>query len=184
MTLKAVVDNSPSTPAPPSVESPAIQTRVDIRSVSLTVLAGLAVVLVLQYAQAMIIPIVLAVLISYALEPMGAWMARRVPRPPAAAGALALLARAAGCSRPAFAGCCVRRTAAARPGACADREDDGRPPQRVSAGAEAATELEKAANAAAPPTPRRAAGQMENRRQRQRYVIWGSLHRRASGRSC
>ena len=39
------------------------------RSAALTVLAVLAVVLVLQYAQAMVIPIVLGVLVSYALEP-------------------------------------------------------------------------------------------------------------------
>ena len=50
-------------------------------SAALTVLAVLAIVLVLQYAQAMIIPIVLGVLISYALEPMVAWLERRhIPR--------------------------------------------------------------------------------------------------------
>ena len=68
MSLKAVVDNEPN-PQPesgirqrPSDEPLAIRMPVDIRSASLTVMAGLAIVLVLQYAQAMIIPIVLAVL--------------------------------------------------------------------------------------------------------------------------
>ena len=81
MTLKAVVDNAPDThlgPREPQStpglskgdEPPAMRTRIDIRSVSLTVLAGLAIVLALQYAQAMIIPIVLGVLISYALDPI------------------------------------------------------------------------------------------------------------------
>ena len=83
MTLKAVANN-PATgnhgtggaartilkpPRPPSIprrqrrssrpEALAIRMPVDIRSAALTVLAVLAIVLVLQYAQAMIIPIVL-----------------------------------------------------------------------------------------------------------------------------
>src|SRR5947207_2900559 len=49
---------------------------VDVRSAALTVLAVLATILVLQYAQSMIIPIVLALLVSYALEPIVATLAR------------------------------------------------------------------------------------------------------------
>jgi predicted PurR-regulated permease PerM len=53
-------------------------------------------VLTLQYAQAMIIPIVMGVLLSYALEPAVAWMERRrIPR--AVAAAVVLIAPIASC---------------------------------------------------------------------------------------
>jgi predicted PurR-regulated permease PerM len=68
-----------------------IRMPVDVRSAALTVLAVIAVILILQYAQAMIIPMVLAVLISYALEPVVAAMGRmHLPR--ALASALVLMA--------------------------------------------------------------------------------------------
>jgi hypothetical protein len=55
---------------------------VDIRSISLTILAVIAVVLVLQYAQPMLIPIVLGVLISYALDPIVTLLEKvKLPRP-------------------------------------------------------------------------------------------------------
>ena len=51
----------------------------------------------LQYAQAMIIPIVLGVLISYALDPIVTWMARwHLPRPVGAAILLVVLVAAGG----------------------------------------------------------------------------------------
>ena len=63
-----------------------IRTPIDIRNAALAVIAVIAIVLTLQYAQAMIIPIVLGVLLSYALEPVVAWMERwRLPRALAAA---------------------------------------------------------------------------------------------------
>jgi predicted PurR-regulated permease PerM len=61
------------------------------------VLAALAVVLVLKYAQSMIIPIVLAVLVSYALDPAVSWLERRhVPRSIGAALLLILLVTGGG----------------------------------------------------------------------------------------
>jgi predicted PurR-regulated permease PerM len=83
----AVHDPQSAIRGPQSAAEPlALKMPVDIRSAALTVLAVLATVLVLQYAQSMIIPIVLGVLISYALEPIVAWMTRwHVPRPLAAA---------------------------------------------------------------------------------------------------
>src|SRR5207247_6087522 len=63
---------------------------VDVRSAALTTLAVIAVVLLLQCAPSMIIPIVLGVLISYAVDPLVDVIARRrVPRP--IGGALVLL---------------------------------------------------------------------------------------------
>jgi predicted PurR-regulated permease PerM len=54
---------------------------LDVRSVALTIMAAIAVILTLQYAQPMLIPIVLGVLIYYALDPIVGAMARaRIPR--------------------------------------------------------------------------------------------------------
>ncbi|HJZ70540.1 MAG TPA: AI-2E family transporter [Vicinamibacterales bacterium] len=70
----------------------AITMPVNVRSAALTVLAVLATILVLQYAQAMVIPIVLGLLISDALEPIVARLTRwRLPRPVAAAIVLLLV---------------------------------------------------------------------------------------------
>jgi predicted PurR-regulated permease PerM len=76
----------------PEPEPVTIRMPVDIRSLSLTVLAALATILVLQYAQSVLIPIVLGVLISYALSPHVTSLARvGVPRAIGAALALMLL---------------------------------------------------------------------------------------------
>jgi predicted PurR-regulated permease PerM len=59
---------------------------VGVRSVALTVLALAAAMVILWWAQEVFIPIVLSVLISYALEPLVLWLGRvRVPRAAAAA---------------------------------------------------------------------------------------------------
>jgi predicted PurR-regulated permease PerM len=52
-------------------------TPIDIRSMQLTVIATLAVILVLQYAEPVLIPIVIGVLISYVLGPAVDSMAKR-----------------------------------------------------------------------------------------------------------
>jgi len=54
---------------------------VDIRNMSLVVLAGLAILFVLHWAKAVFIPVMLSVLFSYALSPLVNWMElKRVPR--------------------------------------------------------------------------------------------------------
>src|SRR5262245_50382160 len=64
----------------------------DVRSAALTILAAIAVIAVLQFAQSVLIPIVIGVLISYALDPIVNRLVRwRVPRPLAAAGLLLTL---------------------------------------------------------------------------------------------
>jgi predicted PurR-regulated permease PerM len=184
VTLKMVVDN-PHTPDPPSAEPPATRTPMDIRSVSLTVLAGLAIVLALQYAQAMIIPIVLAVLISYALEPMVAWMERRrVPRALAAAAVLLTLVATGGwmlyglrSQAAAFVEQLPQAATRLRQIVEHDRPTAASAIQQVQ---KAAAELEKAANAAAPaPTPARVGVQRVQMETApinvSDYVIWGSL---------
>src|SRR4051794_13935767 len=69
-----------------------IRMPVDIRSISLTVIAVLAAIVALQLAQSVLIPVVLAVLISYSLAPLVGSLARaHVPRAIGAAVAICLL---------------------------------------------------------------------------------------------
>ena len=69
-----------------------IRMPVDVRSLSLSILAGLAVIIALQYAQSVLIPVVLGILLSYALSPIVTSLARlHVPRAIGAAVAVALL---------------------------------------------------------------------------------------------
>jgi predicted PurR-regulated permease PerM len=68
-----------------------------VRSVALTVLSVLAVVLVLQYAESVLIPIVVGILISYGLAPfVGGLQRLRVPRAIGAAVAVTMLVGALG----------------------------------------------------------------------------------------
>ena len=78
--------------------------NVNVRSITLTVIAIVAVTYMLQWAQEVFIPIVLSVLISYALEPVVLWLMRlRLPRALASAVVVALLTGAAGYSAYALA---------------------------------------------------------------------------------
>jgi predicted PurR-regulated permease PerM len=75
---------------------------VNPRSVALTVLAVAASMVLLKWAQEVFIPIVLSIVISYALEPTVAWMTRvRIPRVIAAGMVVGLVA--AGFSYSAYA---------------------------------------------------------------------------------
>jgi predicted PurR-regulated permease PerM len=68
---------------PPKAE---IDPRVNVRAVTLTLIAAAATMYVLHWAREMFIPIVVGILISYALEPVVAWLTRmKLPRPLAAA---------------------------------------------------------------------------------------------------
>jgi predicted PurR-regulated permease PerM len=145
----------------PAVESRPERTArvpVDVRSAALTILALLAVIMVLKTAQAMIIPIVLGVLISYALDPPVTWLTRlRVPRALAAALLLAAVV-VGGCSllyalRFEAAAIVDNLPQAAR--RVRQALEHGRPatPTAIDRVQKAATELEKAADAAATPPP-------------------------------
>ena len=195
MTLKAVdkpnvvdhakiVDHPQSALQDPrSEESHTVRMPVDIRSAALTVLAGLAIVLVLQYAQAMIIPVVLGVLISYALEPIVARLVRwHLPRPLAAAVVLLALVGATGWMlyglRSQASAIIEQLPTAAR--RLRQTMENERPPAAtaIQQMQKAATELEKAANAAAPAPP--AAGVQRVQVEAAPinitdYVMWGSL---------
>jgi predicted PurR-regulated permease PerM len=163
--------------------APSVRVPLDVRSAALTVLAVLAVVLMLRYAQAMIIPIVLGVLISYALEPIVSAMTRvRVPRPIAAALVLIVIAGAGG--RLLYG---LRSEASALveqlPQAARRlRQTIASGPPRTTAIQQvqkAATELEKAATAAAPP-PAEPTGVQRVQVESPPfnvgdYLVWGSI---------
>jgi len=75
----------PASPDDAADQQATIRVPLDIRSAALTIIAALGLILVLQYAQAMLIPIVLSILISYALDPLVTRLERlRIPRPLAA----------------------------------------------------------------------------------------------------
>jgi predicted PurR-regulated permease PerM len=164
MTLKAVgraaADDlgkpEARTASDPAPETVAAAGPIDVRSAALTVLAVLATILVLQYAQAMIIPIVLGILISYALEPIVARLTKwRVPRPISAA--VVLIAVTAGTGLLIYelrsqASAIVEQLPAATRRLREMVEND-RPTTAVAIQQvqKAASELEKAASAAAPP---------------------------------
>jgi predicted PurR-regulated permease PerM len=159
------------------------QATVDVRSAALTVLAVLATILVLQYAQSMIIPIVLGVLISYALEPIVAQLARwRVPR--ALGAAVVLMALTASIGWLLYGLRSEARAIVDQLPQAARRlrqiVENDRPPTAVAIEQvqKAATELEKAATAAAPPPP--AAGVQRVQVEPapfnvSDYVVWGSI---------
>jgi predicted PurR-regulated permease PerM len=84
--------------APPETDNPAAETVAEtkpiivVRNLALTVVAALAVILILQYAQSVLVPIVLGVLISYGLAPfVGALQRLHVPRALGAGLAVTLL---------------------------------------------------------------------------------------------
>ena len=77
---------------PPEPDEPPAGPVLDVRSVALTVLAVAVTIYILHWAQEAFVPIVLSVLISYALEPVVTWIMRaRVPRPAAAALVVAMV---------------------------------------------------------------------------------------------
>jgi predicted PurR-regulated permease PerM len=164
-------------------EEAAIRMPVDIRSAALTVLAVLAIILVLQYAQAMIIPIVLAVLISYALEPIIAWLERRhVPRPLGAAVVLLSLVGGGGWMiyglRSQATAIVEQLPQAARRLRLSVENDRPTAASAIQQVQKAATELERAANAASPPPPPTGIQRVQVETPPiniSDYVMWGSL---------
>ena len=89
---------APSAEVVPTIEPqpPLFPIPMDVRSVSLTVLALLAVVAALHFAASLLVPLAFAVLISYTLDPVVAWFGRwKIPRPLSAAVLLLVILAAA-----------------------------------------------------------------------------------------
>jgi predicted PurR-regulated permease PerM len=170
-------------PAPAEAESSTVNTPLNVRSAALIVIAVLAIVLMLQYAQSMIIPIVLGLLISYALEPVVAWLARRhLPR---SIGAAVLLLAIVG------AGGALAYSLRSQASAIVEQLPQGARrlrrlvehdrPARTSAVQQvqiAATELEKAANASTPAASATGVQRVQVESPPiniSSYVMWGSV---------
>ena len=61
--------------------APVVRLPVDVRSLSLSILAAIAVVFALEWAQAFLISLLLGVLVAYTLNPPVTWLERiRIPR--------------------------------------------------------------------------------------------------------
>ncbi|MFO8140944.1 MAG: AI-2E family transporter [Marinobacter sp.] len=87
---------------PEGVSERSLIPRVDVRNSAMIVLASIAVLYFISWAQAVLVPLVGAILISYALDPLVSGLERfRIPRPLGAALILILLvATIAGASIP------------------------------------------------------------------------------------
>lgn len=82
-TSHTLLDPPPDGPVTtfPEPERLMLHMPVDIRSMSLMVLAGLSILFVLHWAKMVFIPVMLSVLFSYAFSPVVNWMElKRVPR--------------------------------------------------------------------------------------------------------
>ena len=150
---------------------------VGIRSLSLTVIAIVAAVFALQYGKQFFIPLVISVLVSYALDPVVSWCAKRgVPRSLAAAVVLLSVVGSvgAGAYAPARGGRDDRAATAGSRAALARRDPEGPPGQRrwhdrtsaesgggVVAGRERGHRLDRAAERRAARPDRTACGEGE-----------------------
>ena len=77
----AAADPPTETPARDEPARVLLHMPVDVRSVSLAILAALASVFMLRWASAVFIPVMVGLLFSYALSPVVNWLqARRIPR--------------------------------------------------------------------------------------------------------
>lgn len=190
MSLKVVPT---SADAPPSVSAaaPADEvTTVDVapvnaQTVALIVIAAIAVIVVLQYAQAVAIPIVLGILISYAVEPIVARLAKwRIPRALAAGLVLVALTGAIGWlvyGLRSEASAIIEQLPEAAHRLREMMERD-RPTTAVAIEhvQKAATELEKAASSATPAPPAAPGVQRVQVESApfnvSDYVLWGSMN--------
>jgi predicted PurR-regulated permease PerM len=171
-----------STPTADRPDTPALPGPMDIRSLALTTLAVIAAIVLFRYAQAVIIPVVLGVLISYALQPLVAALERaRIVRPIAAALVLLTVVGAGGTLlyqlRYEAAEIVDGLPEAARRLRRIVEGERRFGPTAIEQVQKAATELERAANAAA------ATPGGDNRVQVQeppfrvtQYLVWGSMN--------
>lgn len=165
-------------------EDPAAPAAISVRSVALTVLAFSAAMAVLWWAQEVFIPIVLSVLISYALEPLVLSL-MRVKLPRAAAAAVVVAALAAGLGYTVWTlSDDAAQIVASLPGAAQKLRQSLRA-GRTETGAieqmqKAADELQKTADATAGPGPAPRGVQRVQIEQPaidfREYLFWGSAN--------
>jgi predicted PurR-regulated permease PerM len=144
------------TPAEPVL--PAAPAAMDVRSVALSVMAVLGVILMLQYAESVLIPVVVAVLISYVLDPAVTSLHNRgVPRGIGALFAILLLCGVIGVGVYTLTGqaMAVIETVPVAARRLADRFEPrkGQPEGALEKVQTAAKEIERAAEQASDPSP-------------------------------
>jgi predicted PurR-regulated permease PerM len=161
-----------------------IRMPVDVRSVALSIIAGVGLVLFLQYAQAVLIPIILGALTFYALDPIVDWLQKwRLPRAIGAALVLLVLVTLTG-----YGLWSLRDDAMAvveeLPRAAAQvratlRDERRREPGAIDKLQEAAKEIDKTAAEATGPVLRDPAGvqrvQVVEPFRASDYLAWGSM---------
>jgi len=161
-----------------------IRMPVDIRSVALSIVAGLALVLFLHYAQAVLIPVLLGALTFYALDPVVDWLEKwRVPRAIGAALVLLILVSGTGYGLwtlrddvMAVVEDLPRAAAQVRTTLRTERRRDPGPIDKIQ---EAANEIDKTAAEATGPAPRDPGGvqrvQVVQPFRATDYLAWGSM---------
>ena len=79
--LKSEADPQPA-PVPESETTlPAVSLPIDVRGVALSILATIAVIFILDWAQSLVILLLLGILFAYTLNPLVVWLERiRIPR--------------------------------------------------------------------------------------------------------
>jgi predicted PurR-regulated permease PerM len=180
VSLNAGVDDQQAEVKPPQFPQ---STALPVQSIALTIIAVLAMVLVLQYAQAMIIPIVLGVLISHALEPLVTWFERRhIPRALSAAVVLVTLVASGGWLlyglRSQASAIIEQMPTAARRLRQTLERDRPTAATAIEQVQKAASEIERATSAAAPPPPPSGVQRVQVESAPiniSDYVMWGSL---------
>ncbi len=170
--------------APPESAAPVVRTHVRIRNVTLAVLAVAAVVFLLEHAWPILLPIMLAILASYAFDPIVRWLSRRrVPR--AIAAVVVLTAFAGGTAYGVYSLSDDALEIVEDLPASAKKLRESWHELRGHTGAvqtltKAVAEIEKTAEAAPGPTPQPDPGvtrvQVEEKPlDLSRYLLWGSL---------
>jgi predicted PurR-regulated permease PerM len=130
---------------------------MSVRSIALTVIAVAAGMYVLQWAREVFIPIVLSILVSYALEPLVLWLLKlKIPRVVASALVVGSLTGAFGYTGYALSDDAAAVVAQLPEAATKLRRainQNGAEPGAMESVQRAAAELQKTANEASAPTP-------------------------------
>jgi len=190
-TVEPAKDPLPPTPGQPGEPPPTVADVTDGPGLAITFLASVALVLTLQWTQPVMIPVVIGVLLAYALEPLVSALTKtRIPRSVGAAIALVLFVATIALGVYGLSGQAlqiVRQVpeAAQRVRERVRRQD--KQPGAIGEVQKAATELQKTAEvASAQSEPKRDAADGASRVQRveivepafdaKSYLYWGGLN--------
>ncbi len=162
VTAVAAVLEYESEPEPPRM---LLHMPVDIRSMSLVILAALAILFVLHWAKVVFIPVMLSVLFSYALSPVVNWLeVKRVPRWLGSAALLMAICGTIGSTAYLLSNEAAQMVEALPAAAQKFRQSvksrGGRPDSALDTVQKAATQIEQAAQESGAPAPTTSRGAM------------------------